>query len=54
MRTLLKNGKLYDGSGAAPMQGDILIEDDRIVKLGAAHDRRHRGPFRHPQARLSA
>ena len=30
MKTLLKNGMLYDGSGAAPVKGDILIEDDRI------------------------
>ena len=34
MRTLLKNGKLYDGTGAAPLTGDILIEDDRIAKIG--------------------
>lgn len=34
MRTLLKNGTLYDGTGADPVRGDILIEDDRLVKIG--------------------
>lgn len=34
MKTLLKNGMLYDGSGAAPVKGDILIEDDRIIQVG--------------------
>lgn len=34
MRTLIKNGMLYDGTGAAPVQGDILIEDDRILSVG--------------------
>ena len=36
MRTLLKNGKLYDGTGAAPVKADILIENDRIARIGAA------------------
>lgn len=35
MRTLLKNGKLYDGTGTEAVNGDILIEDDRIIKIGA-------------------
>ena len=34
MKTLLKNGMLYDGSGAAPVKGDVLIEDDRIIQVG--------------------
>lgn len=34
MKTLLKNGMLYDGSGAAPVKGDVLIEDDRILQVG--------------------
>ena len=29
MKTLFKNGKVYDGTGAEPVVGDVLIEDDR-------------------------
>ena len=34
MRTLLKNGKIYDGTGAEPFIGDVLIEDEKIVAVG--------------------
>ncbi|MDD6021908.1 MAG: hypothetical protein PUB94_04565 [Oscillospiraceae bacterium] len=34
MKTLLKNGKIYDGSGKEPFIGDVLIENDRITKVG--------------------
>lgn len=34
MKTLFKNGTLIDGSGNPPFQGDLLIEDDRIVQVG--------------------
>ena len=34
MKTLFKNGTIYDGSGAKPCVGDVLIEDDRIVRVG--------------------
>lgn len=30
MRTLLKNAKIYDGSGDEPFMGNILIEGERI------------------------
>ena len=30
---LLKNGFVYDGSGAKPFKGDILIEDDKILDI---------------------
>ena len=33
MRTLLKNAKIYDGTGAESFAGDILIEEDRIVRV---------------------
>ena len=33
MRTLLKNGKIYDGTGNEAFTGDILVEDDKIVKV---------------------
>ena len=33
MRMLLKNAKIYDGTGAEPFAGDILIEEDRIVRV---------------------
>lgn len=32
-RTLLKGGKIYDGSASEAFIGDILIEDDRIVEV---------------------
>lgn len=34
-RTLLRNGLLVDGSGAAPVPGDLLIVGDRIAAAGA-------------------
>ena len=34
MRTLLKNGIIYDGTGSAPFKGDILVEDERIAAVG--------------------
>ena len=34
MKTLFKNGTIYDGTGAKPCVGDVLIEDERIVKVG--------------------
>lgn len=32
---LLKNAKIYDGSGASPFCGDILVSGDRILKVAA-------------------
>ncbi|HWQ79558.1 MAG TPA: amidohydrolase family protein [Anaerovoracaceae bacterium] len=34
MITLLKNGRIYDGTGHEPYIGSILIEDERIVGAG--------------------
>lgn len=34
MKILLKNGKIYDGTGNRATQGDILVEDDRILRIG--------------------
>ena len=36
MRILLKNGKIYDGTGADAFKGDILVEDERIVAVAPA------------------
>ena len=33
MKTLFKGGTIYDGTGGKPFVGDVLIEDDRIVKV---------------------
>lgn len=33
MKQLLKNAKLYDGTGAQPIIGDVLIDGDRIANL---------------------
>ena len=30
---LFKNALVYDGTGSAPFHGDILVEDDKIVKV---------------------
>ena len=38
MRQLLKNAKIYDGTGAAPFAGDLLLEGDRIAQIPAAID----------------
>ena len=38
MRQLLKNAKIYDGTGADPFVADILIEQDRIAKIGPSID----------------
>ena len=32
-KTLLKNAKIYDGSGAPAFRGDVLLEDERITKV---------------------
>ena len=34
MKTLFKNGTIYDGTGNKPYIGDVLIEDERIVAVG--------------------
>ena len=38
MKTLFKNGTIIDGTGAAPYAGDVLIEDDRILRVGGTID----------------
>ena len=35
MTMLLKNAVIYDGSGKAPMTGDIRVKDERILEVGA-------------------
>lgn len=32
--TLLKNAKIYDGTGAEPFLGDVLVAGDRIAQVG--------------------
>lgn len=34
MKILLKNGSIYDGTGSAPYNGSILIENDKILQVG--------------------
>ena len=38
MLTLLKNGKIYDGSGSTPYFADILIDDDHIERISTYID----------------
>lgn len=33
-RTVMANGVVFDGTGAAPAEGDVAIEDGRIVEVG--------------------
>ncbi|MBR5230905.1 MAG: amidohydrolase family protein [Clostridia bacterium] len=33
MRILLKNARIYDGTGAKAFMGDVLTEDERIVRI---------------------
>lgn len=35
MEVILRNAQLYDGSGGAPIHGDLAIHGDRIVSVGA-------------------
>jgi len=34
MKHLLKNARIYDGTGSAAFTGDVLVEDDRILQVG--------------------
>ena len=34
MSILLKNAKIYDGTGEAPFKGDVLLENDKIAAVG--------------------
>ena len=38
MKQLLKRAKIYDGTGADPYFGDILLEGDRIVRIAPSID----------------
>ena len=38
MRILFKNGEIYDGTDNPPYKGDVLIEDDVILKVGEKID----------------
>lgn len=38
MRILFKNGLLYDGTLADPERGDLLVDGDRIAKVGGVVD----------------
>ena len=38
MRTVFTGGVVFDGSGAAPAPGDVVIEDGRIVEVGPGLD----------------
>jgi imidazolonepropionase-like amidohydrolase len=37
-RTVFRGGRLFDGTGAAPADGDVAIEDGRIVAIGSGVD----------------
>ena len=36
LQQLIKNARIYDGTGNEPFVGDILIEDDRIARIGVS------------------
>ena len=35
---VIRNGKIYDGTGAPAFDGDVAIEGDRIVAVGTLDD----------------
>ena len=37
-KTLIKNAKIYDGSGAPAFLGDVLIEGERILRVAESID----------------
>src|SRR5262249_8051449 len=37
---IIRNGTIYDGSGNQPYQGDIAIDNDRILALGSLREAR--------------
>ena len=37
-RTVFKGGRLFDGTGADPADGDVAVEDGRIVAVGSGLD----------------
>jgi imidazolonepropionase-like amidohydrolase len=37
-RTVFKGGRLFDGTGAAPAEGDVVVQDGRIVGVGSGLD----------------
>ena len=38
MQTLIKNAKIYVGSGTEAFMGDILISGEKIEKVGGTKD----------------
>ena len=34
MKVLFRGGQIIDGTGSAPVVGDLLIEDNKIIKVG--------------------
>jgi len=38
MRTVFAGGRIFDGTGVSPAEGDLLVEDGRIVEVGAGLD----------------
>ncbi|HEX7574477.1 MAG TPA: hypothetical protein VF514_15430, partial [Bacteroidota bacterium] len=39
---VIRNAAIYDGSGAAPLHGDVAINADTIAALGSLGDQRGR------------
>ena len=40
MRTLLRGGRVFDGTGAPPAEADQVAEDGRILDVGPGLDGR--------------
>ncbi len=38
MRQLIKNARIYDGTGKEPFSGDILLDGDRIARIAPSID----------------
>ena len=39
MATLLKNCRIYDGTGSDAVNGSVLFEGDRIIEVGDVDER---------------
>ncbi|SFJ95126.1 Imidazolonepropionase [Amycolatopsis sacchari] len=38
VRTVVRNGRVFDGTGSAPAEADVTFEDGRIVEVGSGLD----------------
>ena len=47
MATLLKNCRIYDGTGSDAVNGSVLFEGDRIIEVGDVDESRAAVSYTH-------